>query len=151
VKPVGSDRERIRPPFVSLEVIVLLAEISFADVLWSTVVIFFMISYLMALFSIITDLFRDRELGGVAKAIWFLLLLILPLLSMLVYLIVRGNGMARRQAAQVQAAQQEFDSYVRSVAPAKSPAEQVADAKALLDQGVISADEFEALKRKALS
>jgi predicted lipid-binding transport protein (Tim44 family) len=130
---------------------VLLAEISFADVLWSTVVIFFMISYLMALFSIITDLFRDRELGGVAKAIWFLLLLILPLLSMLVYLIVRGNGMARRQAAQVQAAQQEFDSYVRSVAPAKSPAEQVADAKALLDQGVISADEFEALKRKALS
>ncbi|MCU0272520.1 MAG: SHOCT domain-containing protein [Acidimicrobiales bacterium] len=129
----------------------LLAEISFADVLWSTVVIFFMISYLMALFSIITDLFRDRELGGVAKAIWFLLLLILPLLSMLVYLIVRGNGMARRQAAQVQAAQQEFDSYVRSVAPAKSPAEQVADAKALLDQGVISADEFEALKRKALS
>ncbi len=129
----------------------LLAEVSFADVLWSTVVIFFMISYLMALFSIITDLFRDRELGGVAKAIWFLLLLVLPLLSMLVYLIVRGNGMAQRQAAQAQAAKQEFDSYVRSVAPAKSPAEQVADAKALLDQGVISTQEFEALKRKALS
>lgn len=129
----------------------LLAEVSFGDVLWSTIVIFFMISYLMALFSIITDLFRDRELGGAAKAIWFLLLLVFPLLSMLVYLIARGDGMARRRTAEVQAARQEFDSYVRSVAPAKSPAEQVADAKALLDQGVISSEEFETLKRKALS
>ena len=119
------------------------------DILWSTIVIFFMVTYLMALISIFADLFRDHSIGGGKKAIWFLFLLVLPLIAALIYLVVRGNGMAERSMRQQKAAKDEFDTYVRSVAG--GPADQVAQAKALLDSGAISQAEFDALKAKALS
>lgn len=107
-------------------------------------------AYLIVLFNIIIDLFRDRELSGWWKAVWVFFLIFFPALTALVYLIARGGGMASRQAAQLQDAQAQTDAYIRSVA-AKSPADQIADAKALLDAGAISAEEFEALKAKALA
>ncbi len=127
----------------------LLADFHLADFLWSIIVIFFMVIYFMMLFSIIVDLFRDGDLGGFAKAIWFLALLVLPLLSPVVYLIARGGGMAQRSLEQAQASQQQFDGYVREVAGA-NPADQIAQAKTLLDNGAISQDEFDKLKAKAL-
>jgi len=76
------------------------------DFMWSLFVIFFMVIYFMILFSIIGDLFRSHDLNGVSKAIWVLAILFLPLISILIYLIVRGDGMAERSIAAAKHAQE---------------------------------------------
>lgn len=123
---------------------------SFWDVIWFIIVSFAFIFYLMMLFSIISDLFADRELGGIAKAIWVVALLFFPLISALVYLIARGEGMARRSARAAAQAQERTDDYIRSVGTS-SPAEQIQHAKTLLDDGTLTQEEYDALKRKALA
>lgn len=128
----------------------ILANIGLGELIWSLFVAFIMISYLMALFSVLLDVFRDRELPGSAKALWVLALLILPLLTLLVYLVVRGGGMAERSIAHVERSQSQFDDYVRSVA-STSPTDQIAQAKALLDSGAITTEEYERLKGAALA
>lgn len=123
---------------------------SFWDVLWLIIVSFGFIFYLVMLFSIIGDLFADHETKGIVKVVWVVLLLILPLLTALVYLIVRGDGMARRRARSVQSAVDSQEAYIKSVATS-SPAEQIQKAKGLLDEGTITQEEYDALKSKALS
>ncbi|AJI84542.1 SHOCT domain-containing protein [Yersinia enterocolitica] len=120
------------------------------DILATTFSIFFFIAYLLILFQVISDLFRDHELSGFYKAIWILFLLFIPLLTSLVYLITRGKGMAQRYRASVQKSVSETNEYIRHVA-GKSPAEQIADAKKLLDEGTITESEYQQLKAKALS
>jgi hypothetical protein len=111
---------------------------------------FLFFAYLVILFQILSDLFRDHQLSGWWKAVWIIFLIIFPFLTALVYVIARGRGMAERgQAAAIQA-KHDTDSYIRGVA-GKSPADQIADAKALLDSGVIDANEFAQLKAKALA
>lgn len=122
----------------------------FWNVLWLIVVSFAFIAYLMLLWTILTDLFRDHKTSGWAKAVWIIFLFFIPLLTSLVYLIVRGQGMAERAQAQFTQAKAAQDDYIRNIA-GKSPAEQIADAKGLLDSGVISEDEFQSLKAKALA
>lgn len=119
------------------------------DLIWFFLVSFIFIAYLMALFAIITDLFRDEELSGVGKAVWLIFLLFLPLLTALVYLILRGDGMTKRGVQQAREQQAATDDYIRSVSTS-SPSEEIAKAKALLDAGTITADEYAALKTKAL-
>lgn len=123
---------------------------SFWDVLWLIVVSFAFICYLMLLWTILTDLFRDHKTSGWVKAIWIIFLFFIPLLTSLVYLIVRGNGMAERAQSQFAHAKAAQDSYIRNVA-GHTPTSQIADAKALLDSGAITEDEFQALKAKALA
>ncbi|MGC4154345.1 MAG: PLDc N-terminal domain-containing protein [Propionicimonas sp.] len=120
------------------------------DTIWWFLTIFIFVAYLMALFSIITDLFRDRKLSGVAKAIWLLFLIFLPFLTALAYLIVRGGGMADRANAQAQQAKDATAAYVREVA-GTGPAAEIASAKQLLDSGAITAEEFAKLKAAALA
>ncbi len=123
---------------------------SFWDFLWLTISIFFFVAYLIVLFNVIIDLFGDHELSGWWKAIWVFFLIFVPALTALVYLVVRGGGMAKRQQAKLRSAQAQTDAYIRDVA-AQSPADQIASAKALLDAGTISQQEFDQLKAKALT
>ena len=97
------------------------------DMIWWFITAFVFIAYLMALFSIITDLFRDRKLNGWAKAAWFVFLIFLPFVTALVYLIARGRGMGERQAEQIREVKQAQDDYIRQVAG--GPAAEIAEAK----------------------
>jgi ABC-type multidrug transport system fused ATPase/permease subunit len=123
---------------------------NFWDLLWLMFSAFMFIAYLFVMFQVVTDLFRDSELGGFSKALWIIGLILLPFLTALIYVIARGSGMARRQQAAVQRSQSEVETYIRQLA-GKSPADQIADAKRLLDAGTISTDEFARLKAKALA
>ncbi|WP_417510285.1 PLDc N-terminal domain-containing protein [Microbacterium sp.] len=121
------------------------------DVIWWFLTIFVFVAYLMALFSIITDLFRDHKLNGWAKAVWFIFLIFLPFVTAIVYLIARGRGMSERAQKQAIAAQSAADDYIRSVSgSAPTPAAEIAHAKELLDSGAITAAEFDKLKQAAL-
>ena len=111
---------------------------------------FIFLAYLLVLFHIVVDLFRDTELGGFAKVLWLIGLIFLPFFTALLYIIARGGGMANRRRAEMEQAQSEAEAYIRHVA-GKSPAEQIADAKGLLEAGTISKEEFDRLKAKALS
>lgn len=111
---------------------------------------FVVIAYVMILFHVIVDLVRDRQLAGGWKVLWLIGLIFVPMLTALIYILARGNGMADRQLAAVQQAKSATDAYIRSVG-GKSPAEQIADAKALLDAGTIDRGEFDQLKAKALA
>jgi hypothetical protein len=124
--------------------------VEFGQFLWSLLLIFFMIMYFMILFSVVIDLFRNHQMGGFAKALWIIFLIFIPLISLLVYVIVYGKGMAERQQSAVVQAQQDQDAYIKQVA-GTSPAEQIAQAQQLLNSGAISQDEFDKLKTKALS
>jgi Short C-terminal domain/Phospholipase_D-nuclease N-terminal len=124
---------------------------NFGDFFWLLIWTFFIVFYLMILFQIIGDLFRDRDLSGWWKALWIIALIIFPFLTALIYLIARGRGMAERQAGAVQSAQAQTDSYIREVAGRGNPADQIATAKTLLDEGTISQAEFDRLKAAALA
>lgn len=125
---------------------------SFWDFFWFILSFFLLMAYLVVLFQVVMDLFRDRDLSGWAKAAWIFFLIFFPVLTALIYLIARGQGMAERNLASAQAAQSDAENYIRSVsAGAASPADEIARAKALLDAGSINQDEYEALKAKALA
>ena len=123
---------------------------SIGDLIWWFLSIFVLLTYIMAVFSIFGDLFRDHKLGGFAKAVWAFFLIFVPFITALVYLIARGRGMSERSAAQVKQFKEAQDSYIQEVA-GTSPAEQIARAKELLDAGTISEEEFQHLKTRALS
>ncbi|MFJ1456509.1 SHOCT domain-containing protein [Nocardia wallacei] len=120
------------------------------EVLWLLVMSFAFVAYLLMLFYIIGDLFRDRETSGWVKAVWIVFLFVVPLLTSLVYLLVRGRGMAERSAAAIESTRAAEKDYIRSAAGTNSAA-QIADAKKLLDDGAISPQEFDRLKHKALA
>ncbi|MGV1003498.1 MAG: PLDc N-terminal domain-containing protein [Candidatus Nanopelagicales bacterium] len=106
--------------------------------------------WIMILFQIIGDLMRDRQTSGWLKAVWIVLLVLVPFLTALVYLIVNGRKMSERQREALETAKAAQDTYIRQVAAA-SPAEQIAQAKQLLDRGVITEPEYLKLKAQALN
>ena len=124
---------------------------SFWDFFWLLIWSYIFVAYLMLLFHIFADVFRDRDLGGFAKALWVIFLIVAPFLSVLIYLIARGRGMAERQAGAARQAQAETEQYIQSVASTPNSADQIASAKTLLDDGTITQVEYEQLKAKALA
>jgi fatty acid desaturase len=96
-------------------------EMSFWEVIWFIVITFAFVAYLMVLFSILTDLFRDHALNGWLKAAWMLALIFVPFLTALVYVIARGKGMAERQASEYADVKKEQEAYIRQGAGEMSP------------------------------
>ncbi len=124
---------------------------TFWEVVWFIVISFAFVAYLMVLFAIIGDLFRDHQLSGWWKALWILGLIFLPFLTAFVYVIARGKGMTERQASTYADARKQQEAYIKQVAgEGGGPADQIAKAKAMYDDGTITEDEYNALKAKAL-
>ncbi|GAA1636264.1 SHOCT domain-containing protein [Catellatospora bangladeshensis] len=122
------------------------------DVLLWMFEFFLFVIWFWLLIMVFADLFRDHEASGWVKALWVILVIVLPYLGVLLYLIVRGRGMAQRNLKQQQAMKQQMDAQIRAaVGTGMSPTDQIAQAKALLDTGAITPAEFETLKAKALS
>ena len=127
-----------------------LAEFDLGDALLTTLAIFFMVIWIWILITVFVDLFRDRELGGGAKALWVFFLIFLPFLAVFIYLIARGNGMRDRAIEQQKEMQAATDSYIRETAGAASPADEIAKLNQLKQSGAITDAEYESAKAKAL-
>ncbi|MEZ5169670.1 MAG: SHOCT domain-containing protein [Acidimicrobiia bacterium] len=121
---------------------------AFLTVLW----IFLFVIWFWLIISIFSDLFRDHEESGWAKFGWSMLIIILPFFGAFIYLIVRGQGMGERALAQQQAAQKQFDEYVRTTAGGGggSVADELAKLADLKANGTISEDEYNKAKAKLL-
>jgi len=124
---------------------------SFWDVVWFIVISFAFMAYLMVMFSIIADLFRDGETSGFVKAVWFIALIFVPFLTACIYLIARGSGMSERQARSNAQMMSQQEAYIREVASKATPADQIAQAKAMYESGAITEAEYTRLKDKALA
>jgi ABC-type multidrug transport system fused ATPase/permease subunit len=118
---------------------------------WTIFMIFLWVIWFWVLITIFIDLFRSHDLSGWVKALWFIFILILPLIGVLVYLIARGGKMHERQARDVQVQEREFRQYVQDAAGSQSPADQLAKLADLRDRGVITAEEFDREKAKILA
>jgi hypothetical protein len=127
------------------------ADYPFLDVLWTMIIFFAFVIWIWIMITVFIDLFRRHDTSGWAKAAWVIFLIFLPLLGVLIYLIVNHQGMADRSAREVQAQQEQFDSYVQSVASSTDPGAQIEKAKQLLDSGAITQAEFDQMKAKALA
>ncbi len=126
------------------------------DVMWTMLVFFCWILWFWFLFTVYADLFRRRDIGGWGKTGWVVLTLLVPFIGVLIYLIAEGRGMAERKAEEARQQRAAMDEYVRSVVttgggPAGDGSAQLGKAKELLDSGAITAEEYEALKRKVLA
>jgi hypothetical protein len=114
-------------------------------------IIFLWVAWIWLLIMVFSDLFRRRDLSGWTKALWAFFLIVAPFLGVFVYIIAQGSGMTARRMQDEADAQQQFDTYVKSVAASTGgSADQIAKAKSLLDDGVISPQEFDRLKQSAL-
>jgi type VI protein secretion system component VasK len=120
------------------------------NIFWSMFIFFLWILWIWILIWIIIDIFRSHDLGGFAKALWFLFILFIPLIGVLVYLIARGGKMHEHAVQQAQQQDQEFRAYVQDAAGSQSSADQLAKLADLRDRGVISAEEFTREKAKVL-
>jgi Ca2+/H+ antiporter len=128
----------------------LAADYPFLDVLWSMLIFMAFVMWIWLAITCFMDIFRRRDTGGFAKALWVIFIIVIPYLGVLVYLIANHRGMAERQAKDVQEAQHAFDERVREAAGAAGPAAEIEKARGLLDSGAINQAEFERLKAQAL-
>jgi ABC-type transport system involved in multi-copper enzyme maturation permease subunit len=129
----------------------LLAEIGQGELLWTTFAIFFLFLYIWVFIAIFSDLIRDHEMSGVAKALWIFALIVFTWIAVLIYVIVRGKGMSERAMKAQVDAQKQFDNYVRETAGGASPADQLAKLAELKAAGTISEEEFNSMKAKIVS
>ena len=121
-----------------------------ADLFGTMLGLFVFFIWFWLLIVVFGDIFRSRDLGGGAKMLWVLFVIILPFLGIFVYLIARGGKMHERAAQQAQQQQQAFDDYVKETAGSGS-AEELAKLADLKQKGVITDAEFESQKAKLLA
>jgi hypothetical protein len=126
----------------------LLADFTFGQALLTVLEIFLFAAWLMILFTIIGDLFRDHEMSGWGKAAWVVFLIFVPFLAALIYLIARGDGMRERAVAQQREGQKQLDTYVRQTAAGGSSADELTKLAKLHDEKKLTDQEFEQAKAK---
>lgn len=123
----------------------------FLEVFWTMLIFFGFVVWIWILFTVLADIFRRHDIGGLAKVLWVIFLIVVPYLGVFVYLVAEHSGMTERAVKQQSEAKAEFDRYVQSVAAQGDPTEQIAKAKQMLDSGTIDQAEFDQIKRKALA
>ena len=121
------------------------------NVFWTILMVFLWVLWFWVLITVFIDLFRSRDLSGWAKALWFVFILVLPLIGVLVYLIARGGKMHEHAAREAELQDQQFRRYVQETAGPQGSADQLARLADLRDRGVITADEFDREKAKILA
>jgi Short C-terminal domain/Phospholipase_D-nuclease N-terminal len=130
---------------------VLAADYPFLDVLWTLLIFFAWVIWFWILITVFADLFRRRDIGGGAKVLWSIFVILLPFLGVFIYLLTQNDGMMERRQGETAAAQAQFDAHVRSVAGSGGgSASEIEKAKQLLDSGAITQAEYDTLKAKAL-
>jgi uncharacterized membrane protein YcjF (UPF0283 family) len=122
----------------------------FLGILWSMLIFFAFVIWIWIAITVVTDLFRRHDVGGWAKALWVIFIVIAPFLGVLIYLIAYHQGMAERRNKEIQQAQTQLDEYVRQTAGSGGAASEIEKAKGLLDSGTITQAEFDAIKTQAL-
>jgi putative oligomerization/nucleic acid binding protein/phospholipase D-like protein len=121
------------------------------DLFWTILWIFGFIIWIWLLIMIFGDIFRSHDMGGGAKALWTIFVIVIPLLGILIYLIARGGGMHERAAQQAQQQQQAFEAYVRQSAATSNTADELTKLVDLKNSGALTDAEFEAQKAKLLA
>lgn len=121
------------------------------SIFWSILFFFVFFLWIFLLIQVLVDVFRSHDMGGGAKALWVLFIIILPFLGVLIYLIARGGKMQQHQVEAAKAQQEAFNSYVQQAAGGSGVADQLHKLSDLKDKGVITQAEFDAQKAKLLS
>jgi hypothetical protein len=123
------------------------------DIFLTTLYFFLFIIWIWLLFMVFIDIFRSHDMGGWAKGLWVIFIIVMPYLGVLVYLIARGGKMHERQAQQAALEKKAFDTYVKQTAgtSGESTADQLAKLAELKTQGVLTDAEFEDQKAKILA
>ena len=122
-------------------------------IFWTMLWFFLWFAWIVILIRVFADIFRSKDMGGFAKALWSIFVILVPFLGVFVYLIARGHHMAERDIADAQSREQAFQSYVKDVAGSgqASSADELVKLAALKDQGVITEAEFQQQKAKILA
>jgi hypothetical protein len=131
--------------------VVVAADYPFLDVLWTMLIFFAWVAWFWLVITVAADVFRRRDIGGGTKTLWIIFLILVPFIGVFAYLIMHHDDMAQRNVKDVQAQQEQFDTYVKSVAGSGGAAAEIERAKQLLDSGAITQSEFDAIKQKALA
>lgn len=124
------------------------------NLFWTMLWFFLFVAWIWLLIALLADIFRSRDLSGWGKALWTLLIIVVPILGALIYLIARGSGMAERTAAEYQKQDEALRAYVQEAAgdgAKASTADELAKLAQLRDAGTISDSEFQAQKAKILA
>ncbi len=128
----------------------LLADYSFGEALGTVLAVFIFVAWIMVLFTILSDLFRDHDMSGWGKAFWVVFLIFIPFVTALIYLIVRGSGMRDRALKEQAENKKHFDDYVKQTA-GTSKVDELASLSELHDKGKVTDAEYESMKAKLLA
>ncbi len=121
-------------------------------VFWTMMWWFLWFAWIILLFHVIVDIFRSHDLGGFAKALWAIFVIVIPWLGVLVYLIARGRKMQEHAIDDAQRQDAAMRSYVQSVAtPGGGTADELAKLSDLRSQGILTDEEFAQQKAKLLA
>jgi hypothetical protein len=124
--------------------------LGFFDILWSIVLLFLLVAWIWVVISVLADVFRSRDMRGISKALWVLLIILIPWLGVLAYILIRGDRMQENQLQAVKQFEDAQRDYLRSVV-GTSPATELEKLAALKEKGVLSEEEFAAQKARILN